>query len=816
MNRRAKKAKNQNLAMAIAALLLGGLLLFLLLRSSGAPAPAPAPSSGAQPAGVSSAPVAQSGSSPFVISELMAKNRATLRDENGAFPDWIELQNIGEEPVSLSGWRVSDGEGRYGWTLPDELIEPGQFLLLYADRGEDGLHTDFALSEGESVYLSSPAGECVSSAPCMSATADVSVRLRADGSYEETRYPTPGFANDAEGYEAFQTSLAVPADLTINEVVVANVHSAWAGVLGASDWVELKNNSSSQIRLADYCISDDADDPLCYTLPNVTLSPGELWLLRFDRSDPLLGSAPVCTAFNLDAYSEQLYLSRSDGTPVDCAPLRDIPYDGSFGRLDGQNGWFYFTLPTPGSKNADGFRRVAAMPTALSADGVFDGVDSVEVELAGDGVIRYTTDGSLPTENSPVWKGPIPVRETGCVRAICLEDGALPSRVLTLCYILNEGHSLPVVSVVNDDPGAFHTMYNNSIKTVETRASVSYYDEAGGFTVPCGIKMHGDTSLVLPKKNMSLRLRGQYGADSVQYDLFGGGVTEFSSLILRCGQDYNRAMMRNELCEALARQSSDAVFSQRSRYVVVYIDGVYSGIYALTERLSDDMVARQRGVSEQSVRVLESEVYPNDEFYKDVLEFCDTHDLRDADNYAEISRRLDLDSVIDWIVLEGWCANTDLTYGNLRYCRSTEDDGRWRLMYYDMDATLSKPDEQFSNILSPWQLQVRQVSMIIAPLLKNEDFRDRLLTRAGELLSTTLADENVLREIDRLEAELAPEIERDARRLGNDPNTWTWNVRWLRRLISDESWARHGADALCRIFALSDAEREAYFGGVQP
>ena len=814
MSRRANRAKKVNLALTAAALLLAGLLFVLLQRANAAPAAGTIPD--AQPESVSPAPQADYAPSQLVISELMVKNRATLRDESGAFPDWFELQNIGDAPVSLSGWRVSDKEAAYGWTLPDEELAPGAFLLLYADRGESGLHTDFALSEGETLFLRSPDGAAVSSAPCMSARADVSVRLKADGGYEESCYPTPGYANDAAGYEAFQASLAAPADLTINEVVVANVHSAWAGVLGESDWVELKNNSRSQLRLSDYCISDDADDLLCYTLPNVTLSPGERWLLRFDRSNPLLGSAPVCAAFNLDAFSEQLYLSRSDGTLVDYAPLRDIPYDGSLGRLEGKNGWFYFAMPSPGEKNKSGFRRVSAMPVALTEDGVFDDVDSVEVALAGSGVIRYTTDGSVPTENSPVWKGPLSVKQTGSVRAICLEEGALPSRVLTLCYILNEGHTLPVVSLINDAPGTFQNIYNKGIKVVETRASFSYYDDAGSFTVPCGIKMHGDTSLVLPKKNMSLRLRGQYGAESVQYDLFGGGVTEFSSLILRCGQDYNRASMRNELCEALAQQSSDAVFSQRSRYVVVYIDGVYSGIYALTERLSSAMVARQRGVSESSVRVVESEVYPNDEFYIDVLDYCDTHDLSDSANYEELSRRLDLDSVIDWIVLEGWCANTDLTYGNLRYCRSTEDDGRWRLMYYDMDATLSERDEQFTNILSPWQLQTRQVSMIIAPLLKNADFRDRLLTRAGELLSTTLADENVLREIDRLEAELAPEIRRDFLRLGNKPDSWAWNVRWLRSFISDESWAQHGADALCEIFSLGDAERERYFGGVQP
>ena len=38
------------------------------------------------------------------VSELMVKNRATLPDEDGDFPDWIELENVSGDTVELSGW----------------------------------------------------------------------------------------------------------------------------------------------------------------------------------------------------------------------------------------------------------------------------------------------------------------------------------------------------------------------------------------------------------------------------------------------------------------------------------------------------------------------------------------------------------------------------------------------------------------------------------------------------------------------------------------------------------------------------------------
>ena len=40
----------------------------------------------------------------IVISEFMASNRRTLRDEDGETSDWIEIRNLGSTAENLSGW----------------------------------------------------------------------------------------------------------------------------------------------------------------------------------------------------------------------------------------------------------------------------------------------------------------------------------------------------------------------------------------------------------------------------------------------------------------------------------------------------------------------------------------------------------------------------------------------------------------------------------------------------------------------------------------------------------------------------------------
>ena len=754
------------------------------------------------------------GAGQVVISEFMEKNRTTLRDEDGDFSDWIELWNRSDEAVDISGWNLSDRENQLGWTLPEMSLQPGERIVIFAsgkDRQGEQLHTGFSLSGDEGVWLRNEYGYLCSSALCADCDGDVSMALGDDGSYGQSLYPTPGYENTAAGWESFQQSLSRESPLIINEAQVYNLNLAPVNK-EYYDWVELKNNSGAALLLSDYYISDDRDDYLRYRLPEVELGPGEFILLYC--TSEALPEGYYAAGFELNSENEQLYLATAEGELLDSVSLKDIPYLGSFGRMAGENGWFYFSSPSPGSENSGGQRRVAEKPLSLTADGVYNGIEGMYVELSAAGTIRYTLDGSAPTAESPEYTGPIYIDKTTVIRAVNFEEGALPSRTLSLSYIINENHSLPVLSLLTDSPAEFDTMYNAKQKGVELPASLSLYEEDGSFTIGCGVSMHGETSLVLPKKNMSVRFRGAYGQSTLNYDIYDGGVTEFTNLLLRSGQDFPISIIRNELSQELCAQATDKVINQRSIYCILYINGEYSGIYTLKEKANEQLYAGIAGVSRDSVEVLEANVSQGSDFYKDVVEFCRFNDMSQEENYRHFCDMFDVDSVIDWLILEGYCANTDLTSGNVRYCRSSENDGKWRLMFYDLDASFSTPASVFMNVMSEYAQQTRQFASFMVPLMDNGEFKDRFLSRAAELMGSVLTVENVMGEIDRLCAIVAPEVERDYARFGGTAADWEWSVEQLKAVLIDYDWQQLNIDNLCELFDLSSEEREHHFGEI--
>lgn len=749
------------------------------------------------------------------ISEAMAKNHATLRDGDGDFSDWIEIENTGDTAIDLTGFRLTDKEGRPGLALSGSL-EAGELLLCWAsgkDRPEDG-HADFSLSSDETVSLMDPYGRAISAVSFPSERSDCSVAVKENGEYAETEYPTPGLPNTKASYDALQEQLPAPSPLQINEVCVfsTGINAEWR--LKDSDWVEIKNVSDKAVELSEYCLSDDAKDLTLWRFPAKQLMPGALYLVRCDDLSAQIYKGDPCTGFSLDAGSEQLFLTKKDGTLVDWAALRGIPHGGSFGRMEGEAGWFYFASTSPAYENAGGCRRVSAQPVALSPDGVFNGVKKVKVELGAEGTIYYSTGSDAPTEKSEEYTGSFTMDKTGVVRAIAVEDGALPSRPAVFSYIINENHTLPVLSLVADSRQDFVWMYSNGNKTREVPATLSLYEEDGGFTIPCGVRMHGETSLELEKKNMSVRFREAYGAiGGLHYDVYDGGVDRFSQLVLRAGQDYYATVIKNALCQNLCLMAGNRAVTGRSKFCILYVNGEYLGIYNLMEKTNEQLYADAMGVSKESVEVIESMAPGTSSIYQDVFLYFKNHDLSVPEYYEQAQKLVDIDSIIDWIVLEGYCANTDLTYGNVRYAHSTEGDGKWRLMFYDLDATFWDKEKAFVNMFDGMALYSRQVGIfLVNPLLRSPDFRDRLLRRSAELLDTVLSTESVLAEIDRLAAQVEPEVERDYAERNMGVSKWNFDMEYLREKFANDAWNINCVNQICRMLHLSAEERAEYFG----
>ena len=104
---------------------------------------------------------------PVVLNELQSLNFLDTTDYTGAHEDWFEVYNIGDHPVDIGGYYLTDRLNRpTKYQIPDDVpdsttIEPGGFVLIYADEdnSEGWNHTNFKFnSEGEALVFRSPDG----------------------------------------------------------------------------------------------------------------------------------------------------------------------------------------------------------------------------------------------------------------------------------------------------------------------------------------------------------------------------------------------------------------------------------------------------------------------------------------------------------------------------------------------------------------------------------------------------------------------------------------------------------------------------------
>ena len=144
------------------------------------------------------------GSAGLVISEVCARNRGILVDDNGETADWIELYNGGLTAVDLSGYMLTDSAFSLGkYRLPAITLEPGQYLVVYAsgkdraDIAQRTVHTSFSLSGGETVTLYGPYGDAVSSVQLPDAVAENYSYGASGGATVYFRHATPGRLNAA-------------------------------------------------------------------------------------------------------------------------------------------------------------------------------------------------------------------------------------------------------------------------------------------------------------------------------------------------------------------------------------------------------------------------------------------------------------------------------------------------------------------------------------------------------------------------------------------------------------------------------------------
>ena len=449
------------------------------------------------------------------------------------------------------------------------------------------------------------------------------------------------------------------------------------------------------------------------------------------------------------------------------------------------------------------------MPQSQIAPGVYSSDTGVQVTLEADGVIYYTTDGSEPTTKSLVYSGPIQVDQTMVLRAAAFETNKLRSDIYTATFVIGQGHDVPIVSLVTNPEGLWgksgvYKDGDRDVKQISLSANVAYSGSDGSFSKDCEMAMHGDTSLyAFDKKSFKVRFKDNYDGP-LYYDVFGDGeVTAFSSLVLRASHESSFSThMHDAFIASVAADSCDTVIPMKYKYVALYLNGEYWGLYAIREHHTETHYASYMNFPEDTVTMVRYTT-DIDSTLKDLYKFSRNYNFRNDADYAWAQEIIDISSITDWMILQAYMCNIDIN-NNMRYYYSTVD-GLWRCALVDLDLGMSGSNAAFGEVLDAWHH-----GEIPTALMGNASFKDYSAKRLAELLEGPLSDENARARIESMADEIRNEVAKDAARW-KDPS-YGWEKFYKEMLEFVDGRAERMINSFCQEAGFKQDQKEQYFG----
>lgn len=298
----------------------------------------------------------------LVISEIMSANGSALPDDHGAFPDWVEIFNLGEETVSLKDITLSDRSDKAKFIFPEHMLAPGESVIVFCDDSNQNqpgqaYHAKFKLSSTQdAVFLFNPAGYVIDSVEVPTLNTNESYVRMEDGQFEITSLYSPGYANTEDGHVAYLSRYTIQANtLRINEIMAAPRTGLRDEDGELQDWIELYNAGTIRIDLQDYALSDSEDRLTKWFFPQgAYIDPGQYYIVFCsgkDRTGAETGYPH--TNFRLSAEGETVTLANALGQLVDRVVFETLPADCSYGRNENTGAWQEYTLATPGASNSE-------------------------------------------------------------------------------------------------------------------------------------------------------------------------------------------------------------------------------------------------------------------------------------------------------------------------------------------------------------------------------------------------------------------------------------------------------------------------------
>jgi hypothetical protein len=425
------------------------------------------------------------------------------------------------------------------------------------------------------------------------------------------------------------------------------------------------------------------------------------------------------------------------------------------------------------------------------------------------------------------------------IRARTVKDGALSSEVITNSYFVrnqgNNPYSLPVISFCTREDGLFdfykglyvagvdfeNWRSSNPSATANGGSAANYHREGDEWEYPAhfelfdnngnrvlaqniGFRMHGNWSNSSPFKSLRIYARNEYGNSTLNYPFFKTrSDSVYKRIILRnSGNDIWYTMFRDAAMQEMTRHMNFE--TQAYQPSVLFINGEYWGIHNIRERYDKFYLARNFGVNEEQLDILENNMLVDEgenTHYAETLGYIGQNGVRDESNYAYIKTRIDVNSYLDYVIAQIFMVNTDWPGNNIKYWRlqTTQylpgagpgKDGRWRWMLFDADFTFGiyTPNEYTKDMMTfttqtngPVWPNPDWSTFLFRKLLENENFRIAFIVRFCDELNTAFKPEEVKLIINRMQTTIEPEMSRHILRwkMPSSMSNWYNNVNQMR------------------------------------
>lgn len=807
--------------------------------------------------------IVNSTTAQIVINEYVPANINGFINA-GQADDWIELYNSSSSAINLQGYGLSvDSANAYKFRFPSYTLQSHDYVLVFpknetdiypANHWETAVNANTTwkyfpgtsqpdtnwrnISFNSSGWASGPGGmgfgdnddATIISTNCRSVmmlksfnVPDTSNILKAifNMDYDD------GFVAFLNGVEIARANLGVVGDRPhYNDLAILS-HEAqmYQGLNPDSFYIDpvfLKSVLRQGVNVL--AVETHNQTP---TSNDLTSKPYLSFGMRnsgliFSNPPSWFGTHPpenFTANFKLSRHGATISLTNPSGDIVDQETYTEMQQDNSRGRKpDGTNNWCLFGTPTPKSSNYSStcFSGYANQPVFSIGAGFYPSSQLIVLtNSTPGGVIRYTTNGDVPTTSSTSYSSPIQVTSDIVIRARVFASGYLPSLVVTNSYIISNEIHLPVFSITTDSLNLWD--WNTGIYVLgpnadsiypyhganywqhwQKPATIEYFDKNKNLisNFDAEIKIHGNYSREKPQKSFEISLKSEFGTSSLNYVLIPDKpfIDKTSDIILRnSGTDWNVVHFRDAFMQRVLKPTHTGYTATEP--IVMYLNGSYWGVYTINENPDNHWIENNFHYKKNNIDFMYELGHAiqvkngTNNFFWDSYNYATTQNPSSSQYYNDMNNFWDLDNYKDYFIMETYYNNHDWIgdwTNNIIIWRSIVPSGKLKYLVCDLDMgcgyTGTYNDSALYKAISP--VAPCYSSDIFSAMLNNPRFKREFINRYADLINTTFLSSKMLAVMHQFQDSMSFDMTKHFAKWGSTMSNWQTNINIMTNYIN--------------------------------